>query len=85
MGLSRSPMLAEANDSTDSTVEREEAVSSESEMISLCMMWSSSISESEPDVPKSLFIANFAVSTNHSSSGSALQKEEQGRKQYLVF
>lgn len=76
MGLSSSPMLAEANDSKDSTVEREEAVSSVSEMISSCTMWSSSISEvSEPDVPRSLFIASFAVSTNHSSSGSVLQKE----------
>ena len=68
-------MLAEANDSKDSTDDKEEAVSSESEMMSSCrIMWSSSISDmSEPDATiRSLFIADFAVSTNHSSTGRAL-------------
>jgi hypothetical protein len=72
-------MLAEAKDSNDSIDEREEAVSSESETISSCRItWSSSISDaSDPDVPnRSLLMAVFAVSTNHSSSGSALCRKK---------
>jgi len=78
-GLSSSPMFAEAKDLNDSIDEREEAVSSESETISSCMIiWSSSISDvSDPDVPnKSLLMAVLAVSTNHSSSGSALHRRK---------
>lgn len=79
LGLSSSPILAEAKESVDSTDEREETESSESNtMWSWRMMLSSSISDtSDPSVPKSsLFIADFAVSTNHSSSGSALIKQK---------
>lgn len=76
-GLSSSPILAEAKDSYDSTVDSEEAVSAESESTSsFRIICSSSISEvSDPDPPnRSLLIADFAVSTNHSSSGSALMR-----------
>lgn len=76
MGLSSSPMLAEAKDWNDSTVESEETVSSESETAVSCrMMLFSSISDvSDSSAPESsLLIADFAVSTNHSSSGSALK------------
>jgi len=78
-GLSSSPMFAEAKDLNDSIDVREEAVSSESETISSCMIiWSSSISDaSDPYVlNKSLLMAVFAVSTNHSSSGSALRRRK---------
>lgn len=74
-GLSSSPILAEAKDSKDSTVESEDPESSESETTSsFKIKWSSSIPDvSDPDPPsRSLFIADFAVSLNHSSSGSAL-------------
>lgn len=75
-GLSSSAMLAEAKDSVESIVDREETVSESESTSSWTMMWSSSISDvSDPDAPpsKSLFIADFAVSTNHSSAGSALK------------
>lgn len=75
MGLSFSPILAEAKDSADSVIDGMETVSSESEMSSCITTCSSTSDDSEADVPsKSLFIADFAASQNHSSSGSALQK-----------
>lgn len=73
--LSSSPILAETKDSKESSVDREETVSSESETTSSWRIKSpSSVSDvSGPSAPKSsLFTADFAASTNHSSSGRAL-------------
>lgn len=73
-GLSSSAMLAEAKDSVESVEDRDETVSESETTSSWTMIWSSSVSDaSDPDAPsRNLCIADFAVSTNHSSSGSAL-------------
>lgn len=90
MGLSRSAAVAEAKESKLSTDDKEEGELSESEetsssSIRIC---SSSISDvSDPDAPnRSLFIAAFAASTNHSSSGNALRRYNNlslSRKQFF--
>lgn len=75
-GLSSSAILAEAKDSKDSTVESEETVSETSSSFRMICSSSSISDTSDPEPPdRSLCMADFAVSTNHSSSGSTLSRE----------
>ena len=78
-------MLAEANESTECTVDGLEGVSSESEISSWITICSSASDASDPEVPnRSLFIAAFAASRNHSSSGSALKNVFSAEKKLSV-